>query len=94
MIDTKLILVEGLPGSGKSSFGQFVGLQLSRNNHNAQWFIECELNHPVQFEYEASFSDDDFSDLIEKHKPFSTLLENSVIKERAPIENILQYQTS
>ena len=46
-MDGKLILVEGLPGSGKSSTAQFICDQLQRNGHRARWYYEDETPHPV-----------------------------------------------
>ena len=43
----KLILVEGLPGSGKSSTSQFICDQLQRSGHKARWYYEDETPHPV-----------------------------------------------
>jgi hypothetical protein len=47
MIPTKLILVDGLPGSGKSTTAQFIALQLERNAISAEWFYELEHVHPI-----------------------------------------------
>lgn len=47
MIPTKLILVDGLPGSGKSTTAQFIALQLERNHIAAEWFYELERLHPI-----------------------------------------------
>ena len=47
MIDTKLILVEGVTGSGKSSTAQFITLQLQKNNIQCRWFHEMEDVNPV-----------------------------------------------
>lgn len=80
MIKTRLILIEGLPGSGKSTFGQFIGLQLKRNKINAEWYNECELNHPVQFEYEAGFSKAEFDKLLEEFNVYSDLLQKEAIE--------------
>jgi thymidylate kinase len=47
MIDTKLILVEGLPGSGKSTTAQFVSKCLSESGIENKWWYEEEKGHPV-----------------------------------------------
>jgi thymidylate kinase len=44
---TKLILVEGLPGAGKSTTAQFLARQLARRGIAARWWYEEELGHPV-----------------------------------------------
>jgi thymidylate kinase len=47
MIDTKLILVEGLPGSGKSTTSQFISKCLSESGIKNKWWYEEEKGHPV-----------------------------------------------
>jgi thymidylate kinase len=44
---TKLILFEGIPGSGKSTTGQFVARQIERAGHAVRWWYEEEANHPL-----------------------------------------------
>jgi hypothetical protein len=46
-MDTRLILVEGCPGSGKSSTAQFLCRQLQRAGHECRWYYEEEQPHPV-----------------------------------------------
>jgi hypothetical protein len=43
----KLVLVEGLPGSGKSTTAQFLARQLRLAGHPASWHHEGETPHPV-----------------------------------------------
>jgi len=44
---TKLILVDGLPGAGKSATAQRLWLHLLANGHRARWFHEHQADHPV-----------------------------------------------
>ena len=44
---SKLILIEGLSGVGKSTLAQFVSVQINRNEINAIWYQELERNHPI-----------------------------------------------
>jgi hypothetical protein len=46
-MDSRLILVEGCPGSGKSSTSQFLCRQLQRAGHSCRWYYEEEVPHPV-----------------------------------------------
>jgi hypothetical protein len=41
------MLVDGLPGSGKSTTAQFIALQLERNHIPARWFYELDNSHPI-----------------------------------------------
>lgn len=47
MIDTKLILIEGLSGAGKSTTAQRLWLHLVRQGHDARWFFEDDSTHPI-----------------------------------------------
>ena len=44
---TKLIFVEGLPGSGKSTTAQFIWMQLQKHGVKCRWYYEEENPHPV-----------------------------------------------
>jgi thymidylate kinase len=46
-MDTRLILVEGCPGVGKSSTAQHLWRQLQRAGHTCRWYCEDEQPHPV-----------------------------------------------
>jgi hypothetical protein len=43
----KLILLEGIPGSGKSTFARFISLQLERNGYQSQLYHESTFDHPL-----------------------------------------------
>jgi hypothetical protein len=43
----RLILCDGLPGSGKTTTTQQLWLHLDSLGHEARWWFEHELNHPV-----------------------------------------------
>jgi thymidylate kinase len=45
--DTRLILIEGIPGAGKSTAAQFVLRQLLGHGVTARWWYEEDLGHPV-----------------------------------------------
>jgi thymidylate kinase len=47
LIDTKLILVEGLPGSGKSTTSQYISECLTQSGVKNKWWYEEESGHPV-----------------------------------------------
>lgn len=47
MLDTKLIVVDGLPGSGKSTTVQWLTERLQRNGIKTRWLQESELSHPL-----------------------------------------------
>ncbi|HUT79712.1 MAG TPA: GNAT family N-acetyltransferase [Candidatus Bathyarchaeia archaeon] len=43
----RLILIDGLPGSGKSTTAQFLSYQLEKNGVNARWFHEFDTRNPL-----------------------------------------------
>jgi thymidylate kinase len=47
MVDTNLILIDGLPGSGKSATAQLVWLHLLTNQQDASWYFEHQSSHPI-----------------------------------------------
>jgi DNA polymerase III delta prime subunit len=47
MINTKLILIDGIPGSGKSTTAHFIARQLEKNGIKTKWFHETDMEHPL-----------------------------------------------
>jgi hypothetical protein len=47
MIATKLILIDGLVGAGKSTTAQRLWLHLERQGHAARWLFEDDTEHPL-----------------------------------------------
>jgi hypothetical protein len=47
MLDTKLILIEGLPGSGKSTSTVHLGTTLQQRGIACRWFQEDDDPHPI-----------------------------------------------
>ena len=52
MRDTNLILVEGMPGTGKSTVSQFIHLQLRAVGRRSCWWHEERHSHPLQLFYQ------------------------------------------
>ncbi|WEK56057.1 MAG: hypothetical protein P0Y55_08415 [Candidatus Cohnella colombiensis] len=50
----KLIIVEGIPGSGKSSMARFIAIQLERNGYKTRLLHESTLQHPILIEEEIT----------------------------------------
>lgn len=59
----KLVFVEGIPGSGKSTFARFLANQFERNGYTCNLFLETTYNHPIIF----SESFDDYNIFIESY---------------------------
>ncbi len=55
MIDTKLILIEGQPGSGKSTTSQYLAYQCEKNNIAAKWYHEQDKQVLVLLDAQSDF---------------------------------------
>jgi thymidylate kinase len=47
MIDTHLVLIEGLPGSGKSTTAYKLAAEITNSGHHCQCFLEWDAGHPI-----------------------------------------------
>lgn len=63
MIDSQLILIEGLPSTGKTTNARLIHIQLERNNTNAEWIHEIAMPHPLLFFDEAVLTYDGYRQL-------------------------------
>lgn len=78
---TKVIFVEGLPGSGKSSTAQFIAHQLQRNNTAAQWYFEMGMENPADYCFEACLNEKEYKNLISKFSLYGSILDSVVEKK-------------
>jgi len=67
MIKPKLILVEGLPGFGKSTTATLLNEILCEMNLENELFLEGNLNHPADFDYVAYISKAELNQLLSEH---------------------------
>ncbi|MHA1908363.1 MAG: hypothetical protein ACW98Y_13775, partial [Candidatus Thorarchaeota archaeon] len=64
---SKLILIDGIPGSGKSTTANFIHRQLQRNSIESRWFHELENSNPLfNSEYVQTRTITDAEEYIEK----------------------------
>ncbi|MBN1969716.1 MAG: hypothetical protein JXR48_07810 [Candidatus Delongbacteria bacterium] len=63
-----LILIEGIPGTGKSTLSQFLAIQLEKNIIKSKWFHEAQENHFIEddrldplFKGDTDFINEDLS---------------------------------
>ena len=72
MIDTKLIMLEGLPSTGKSTNADFIRMQLERNGKKVIWIHEVASPHPVFLFFEPCSSLNEYEEaVIEKWEHFA-----------------------
>lgn len=71
----KLIIVEGLPGSGKSTTAKTLYNILREKGINTKLYAEGDYNHPADFDGFAYFTKKEFVNLIEKYSDYKKLLD-------------------
>lgn len=79
---TKLILVEGLPGSGKSTTARLIHEILTENGVSTELYMEGNLEHPADYEAVAHFTEEELENLLEESGSLSTTLEEWVTVKR------------
>jgi hypothetical protein len=78
---SKLVLIEGLPGFGKTTTAQLVHEILTEMNITSQLFLEGNLEHPVDYDGVAFFKKNECDELLSTHEKFKELLSNLMIKQ-------------
>jgi len=81
-MNTKLILVEGLPGSGKSTTAKLIQEILMEQNVKAELYMEGNLDHPADYEGVAYFTEEEFVNLLEVNGSLSRIFQDKVIVKR------------
>jgi hypothetical protein len=78
MSDCKLIIVEGLPGSGKTTLAAFVKDLLDEKGFSNRLYCEGDLDHPADFESVAHFTRPDYESFLSHYASYRQLLEQNV----------------
>lgn len=79
---TKLILVEGLPGSGKSTTAGLIHEILTENQVSAELYMEGNLDHPADYEGVAYFTETEFDELLVESGSLSKVFQDRIIVKR------------
>lgn len=79
MMDRRLILIEGLPGSGKSTVAKMVSEILIGQGKEVQLFQEGNLDHPADYEGVSFYYAGDFEALLGTHEDYREVLESNAI---------------
>ncbi|TXR59320.1 hypothetical protein [Bacillus sp. AR18-7] len=80
-MNTKLIIVEGLPGFGKSTTAQLINDILSQNKIEVELFLEGNLNHPADYDGVSCFNKFEFDRLLSNGGDFKEVLLKRVLKK-------------
>jgi len=76
--ESKLIMVEGIPGSGKTTQATFVKKFLDERGIPNHLYLEGDLNHPADFESVAYFTRSEYELLLTRHAAHRQMLEQNV----------------
>jgi len=79
-MNTKLIMVEGLPGSGKSTISQLIADMLREQGMNVRLFQEGHLEHPADYESVACYTEKELDQLLSTYEEYAELLKSRVIQ--------------
>lgn len=79
MENTKLIMLEGLPGTGKSTNSHFLSMQLEHEGKIVKWIHEVARPHPVLFFNEASLTYKEYSSILKAHPQSERILNQIAI---------------
>lgn len=74
MGNSKLILIEGLPGSGKSTTAKMTNDILKEWNVDTNLFLEGNIEHPADYERGSYFSKSEFEHLLEQYSEVQPIL--------------------
>lgn len=80
-MNTKLIIVEGLPGFGKSTTAQLINDILNQNKIEVELFLEGNLNHPADYDGVSCFNKFEFDRLVSNSGDFKEVLLKRVLKK-------------
>ncbi|WP_141499902.1 hypothetical protein [Paenibacillus luteus] len=80
-MSSKLVLIEGLPGFGKTTTAGLVHEILTEMNIKSQLFLEGNLEHPADYDGVAYFNENEFNTLLVTHEKFKDVLSNLIIKQ-------------
>lgn len=83
MTKSKLILLEGIPGSGKSSAGDYLQRFLKKHvedrGHAVRFWREGSFDHPADFEGVACFNGEKYHDLSARYPEMAALLNEQLV---------------
>ncbi|MCC2386813.1 P-loop NTPase family protein [Bacillus pacificus] len=80
-MNTKLIIVEGLPGFGKSTTAKLINEILNQNKIEVELFLEGNLNHPADYDGVSCFNKFEFDRLVSNSGDFQEVLLKRVLKK-------------
>ncbi|MBS4172229.1 hypothetical protein [Bacillus sp. FJAT-49736] len=80
-IRSKIIFLEGLPSTGKSTNSRILLSQFEGNGYPAKWIHEMAKPHPTHFFYESCLTYSEYQSLVQRYPNSSNIL-NQVKRTR------------
>lgn len=77
----KLVIIEGLPGSGKSTHAKWVQELLTEKGIDARLFAEGNLDHPADYDGVACFEQEEFNNLLSEFPSSKEIIEERTMKQ-------------
>ncbi|MFC4411624.1 hypothetical protein ACFOZY_14445 [Chungangia koreensis] len=71
----KLILVEGLPGSGKTTTAQLIADQYKEKDYDVRLFLEGNTRHPADYDAVSYFTSKEFEHFIGQYSSLARQIE-------------------
>lgn len=94
MLDTQLILLEGMPSTGKTTNSRKINIQLERNQMRAEWVHEVAMPQPVLFFDEVGLTRKEFEEFLIKYPEAEEVLKSIAVVRKKTVEinlNTLQW---
>jgi Cdc6-like AAA superfamily ATPase len=80
-LETKLILVEGIPGAGKTSTAEYISSYLNQKKIANKLFQEGNLDHPADYESTACLSKEEYNKIYSQLKNNKKIFSNYCTQE-------------
>lgn len=90
MPQTRLILLEGIPGSGKSTAGAYLQTMLEQAGFAVRFWREGDFDNPADFEGVACLTETLHRDLLARYPELAALLEEQLTIRGA--DHLLKYR--